>query len=90
MTARSPRRSRSEYPETNTKMGVGLGPLDDWFVGNVRKALLVFLGAVGCLLLVVCANVANLMLSRAIGRARGDRHPRPRSARAACGWPASC
>jgi len=59
-----------EYPETNTKMGVGLGPLDDWFVGNVRKALLVFLGAVGCLLLVVCANVANLMLSHAIGRAR--------------------
>ena len=59
-----------EYPETNARMGVGLGRLDDWFVGNVRLALLVFLGAVGCLLLVVCANVANLMLSRAIGRAR--------------------
>ena len=59
-----------EYPQTNTKMGIGVGPLDDWFVGDVRVALFVFLGAVGCLLLVVCANVANLMLSRAIGRAR--------------------
>jgi putative ABC transport system permease protein len=59
-----------EYPQTNRKMGVGLGPLDDWFVGRVRLALLVFLGAVGCLLLIACANVANLMLSQAVGRVR--------------------
>jgi putative ABC transport system permease protein len=60
----------AEYPQTNTKMGVGVGPLSDWFVGRVRLALLVFLGAVGCLLLIACANVANLMLSQAVGRVR--------------------
>jgi putative ABC transport system permease protein len=59
-----------EHPATNTQMGVGVGPLDDWFVGDVRLALFVFLGAVGCLLLIACANVANLMLVRAVGRAR--------------------
>ena len=60
----------AEYPQTNTKMGVGVGPLTDWFVGRMRLALFVFLGAVGCLLLIACANVANLMLSQAVGRVR--------------------
>ena len=59
-----------EYPATNTKMAAGVGPLDDWIVGDVRLTLLLFLGAVGCLLLIACANVANLMLTRAVGRAR--------------------
>jgi putative ABC transport system permease protein len=59
-----------EYPASNAQMGAGVGPLDDWLVGNVRPVLLIFLGAVGLVLLVGCANVASLMLARAAERSR--------------------
>jgi hypothetical protein len=59
-----------KYPETNTKWGAGLQPLRDELVGDVRTALYVLFGAVGCLLLIGNAKVANLMLARASVRGK--------------------
>jgi putative ABC transport system permease protein len=56
------------YPATNTQVGLTLVALRERLVGNSRAALLMALGAVGCLLLIACANVASLNLTRLTAR----------------------
>ncbi|HYB95088.1 MAG TPA: ABC transporter permease [Vicinamibacterales bacterium] len=63
-------RLAANYPRTNRETSASVHPLREGLVGNIRQSMFVLLGAVGLVLLIVCVNVASLILLRSVGRGR--------------------
>jgi putative ABC transport system permease protein len=61
-------RLESQYPDSNKNITTSVTPAVERRTGGVRRSLLILLGAVGCVLLIGCANIANLLLARAGSR----------------------
>jgi putative ABC transport system permease protein len=64
------RQLEAAHPEFNDKTGIALIPLHERIVGDARPGLLALVGAVACVLLIACANIANLLLARGSARSR--------------------
>jgi putative ABC transport system permease protein len=61
---------RSSFPQANSNATLEATPLAEALVSNVSQMLWILMGSVGCVLLIACANLANLLLAKATGRSR--------------------